>query len=160
MAHGRLIAFAALLPCLVAGACSKVDPPLDVQRVTISGRTFTLELALDDDARFGGLSNRAEIAADGGMLFVFPQPRPLSFVMRQCLVPIDLIFLDAGGRIVATHAMQVEPYDTPEAQLTAYPSEWPAQFAIELRGGTLEALNLTTGHRIDLPTEALKRRAR
>ncbi|MFP3422318.1 DUF192 domain-containing protein, partial [Bacillus sp. SIMBA_161] len=85
------------------------------------------------------------------MLFVFPDARVRRFVMRKCLVPIDIVFLDAAGRIVAMHEMAVEPYDTPESELKRYSSRYPAQFAIELRGGWLERLELETGEKVALP---------
>lgn len=130
------------------------------QTLTMGGRTFRLELALDDAARFQGLSDRAQIPADGGMLFVFPRAQELAFVMRRCLVPIDIIFLDPTGRVVQTHAMAVEPYDTPEHALKRYASLYPAQFVIELQGGMLAQLDLRSGQKIDLPVERLKGMAR
>jgi len=134
---------------------STITAPLPVE---IGERTFELELALTPGERYQGLSDREHIPADGGMLFVFPDDRVRvqRFVMRQCLVPIDIIFLDPGQRIVAMHEMQVEPYDTPEGQLTPYASRYPAQYAIELAGGTLRELGLSEGERIDLPAERLK----
>jgi uncharacterized membrane protein (UPF0127 family) len=138
--------------------CAAQSPPAagSTQHVEIGGRAFTLELALDDQARRQGLSDRQEIAGDGGMLFVFPEPRRLQFVMRRCLTPIDIVFLGPSGRIVALHAMRVEPYDTPEHALRRYDSGWPAQFAIELRGGTLAQMDLKPGDPIALPLQPLK----
>ena len=80
--------------------------------------------------------------------------------MRKCLVPIDLLYLDPSGYIVTTHEMKVEPYDTKDEDLKHYASAWPYQFVIELRAGTIQALNLRSGQKIDLPTENLKARAR
>src|SRR5205823_4022625 len=100
----------------------------------IAGRTFNLELALNSSARHRGLSDRKEIAPDGGMLFVFTAPAELNFVMRRCYVPIDLIYLGPDGKIVSMHRMTVVPYDTPERELPVYSSGWKAQFAIELKG--------------------------
>ncbi len=145
---------------VILTACADHKTTADTQRVVLGDQTFELELALDRKARFKGLSDRPKISADGGMLFVFPQPRRLEFVMRRCLVPIDLIFLDPGGRIVGTHAMSVQPFDTPEERLRRYTSGYPAQFAIELKGGTTARLRLEPGAKIDLPLDALKRRAR
>ncbi|MEX0655447.1 MAG: DUF192 domain-containing protein [Phycisphaeraceae bacterium] len=140
---------------------SELEPQtgLPTQTVEIAGRTFELELALTPASRHRGLSDRAEIAEDGGMLFVFPEPRQLSFVMRDCLVPIDLIYLDGAGRIVRTHAMEVEPYGRADWLLTPYHSGEPAQFVIELRGGMVADLGLRRGQRIDLPADELKARA-
>ena len=133
--------------------------PKGARTVEIDGRSFDLELALTPTQRYQGLSDRESIPADGGMLFVFPGAAERTFVMRRCLVPIDLIYLDAQGRVVRMHQMEVEPYYTPAVALTGYDSGAPAQFAIELAGGTLDGLDLSEGERVDVPMD-LKGRAR
>lgn len=134
------------------------DAPL-FERITLDGREFELELALTPNQRYQGLSDREYIPDDGGMLFVFPDEARRTFVMRRCLVPIDLIYLDAEGRVLNTHQMEVEPYNRPDWLLTRYRSDGPAQYVIELAGGMLDELALSPGDRIDLPAD-LKRRAR
>jgi len=141
------------------------EPIEDRQQVEIDGRTFDLELALTNAQRVQGLSDRRSIAEDGGMLFVHPFARVLRFVMRRCHVPIDIIYLDPDGRIVQMHAMEViEPiggedwYNPPRGD--DYSSVERAIFAIELRGGTLETMDLEVGDVIPLPLEDLKARAR
>jgi uncharacterized membrane protein (UPF0127 family) len=124
--------------------------------VTIGNRTFELEIAADAASHTKGLSNRSSIDADGGMLFVFEDAAIRRFWMRQCQVPIDILFLDAGGRVVATHAMPIEPADTPDEKLPLYSSNWPAMYAIELRGGTLQSMPVELGTKITLPVERLK----
>lgn len=127
--------------------------------VELAGRRFSLELALTPEQRYQGLSDRRELPADGGMLFVFPQPAVLSFVMRRCHVPLDIAYLNASGVIVAMHEMTLEPEGTPESGLKAYSSTWPAQYAIEVRGGMLRELGLGPGQAIQIPQE-LKQLAR
>ncbi len=151
-----LLLIASLVGCSAQSAANTDGETL---RVTINGRTFNLELALDDDARYLGLGHRDHIAADGGMLFVFPMPRQTSFVMRDCLVPIDLIFLGPRGEVLSTHRMKVEPPETRANPARYYASHGYAQFAIELAGGTLDQLKLQRGDRIELPFDALKARA-
>ncbi|QDU71367.1 DUF192 domain-containing protein [Mucisphaera calidilacus] len=128
----------------------------DIQPVTINGKTFNLEIAATHDKRVQGLSDRESIADDGGMIFVFKAPARRAFVMRRCLVPIDILFLDPDGTIVRSHAMKVEPYDRSELALKRYNSRWPAQFAIELQGGMIEKLGIEDGQTIDLPLDKLK----
>jgi len=144
-----------------------------IEEVTIDGKTFKLELALDDKTRFHGLSDRTSIDADGGMLFVFPRAQTLSFVMRDCPVDIDIIYLDSTGRVVNKYKMKSE---TPrgegetvldsdngttnkkyEARLKKYTSGYDAQFVIELKGGTLDTLKVETGDKIKLDLVRLKR---
>lgn len=158
----RATAIAALAALLLALASCNSKPANEArtQSVNIDGKPFVLDLALDDAARFKGLSDRTNIPADGGMLFVFPEAEVHDFVMRRCPNPIDILFLDPTGRVVMTHAMKPEPEGTREEDLLRYSSRWPVQFAIELRGGTLERLNLPKGAKIELPLAELKRRAR
>jgi len=130
------------------------------QRIEINGEVFTLELAMTDATRLQGLSDRDSIPADGGMLFVFPSEKPRAFVMRRCLVPIDIIFLSPGGKVLATHAMQIEPADRPEDELKRYASGGKTAFVIELAAGSLERLGLEVGDPLELPLLELKRRAR
>ncbi len=136
-------------------------------RVVIGDASLELELALDPLTRFRGLSGRQRIPPDGGMLFVNPQPRPMTMVMRRCPVPIDVAFLDRAGRVVAMFSMEPEPPRRAEesdadyeARLPRYPSGWPAQFAIELAGGRLSELGVEVGQRIDFDHRGLVERAR
>lgn len=114
------------------------NDPLPTEEVKIAGKTFKLEVANTAETRFKGLSGRAKIAPDGGMLFVFPQNQVdvHGFVMRDCPVPIDIIYLDPAGRITATHKMVPEaPRSEAERKLSPpstsppHPSsgwtEWP-----------------------------------
>ena len=147
-----------------AGAVEADEEQADrpaTQRVTLADDKFDLELAMTPGARQRGLSGRERIDAEGGMLFVFPddQVRVQGFWMKDCLVDIDIIFLDRDGRITAMHHMPVEPPDERDVPRRTYSSRRPAQFAIELRGGTLEGLELKVGQRIDFPRRALVERA-
>ena len=141
--------------------------------VTIAGKTFTLECALLPSKQFRGLSGRTDIPADGGMIFVFPRAEERYFVMRDCPVDIDIIFLDAQMKITKFHEMKVEPprsaEETPndtrgvndkyESRLARYHSGFPAQYALEFKGGTIKGLNLKEGQKIDIDPD-LKRWAR
>jgi hypothetical protein len=156
--------------CLVAAASALAScehPPREgAERVVVKGTTFWVEGAFDDPTRIRGLGGRASLPADGGMLFVFPHAQPMEFVMRDCLIDIDIAFMDDAGRVVATHTMTVEPRRPAEsdiayeARLKRYPSRYPARFALELNAGTLARLGLNPGDVIELDAEALKKRAK
>jgi uncharacterized membrane protein (UPF0127 family) len=137
------------------------------ERVVIGKHEFNLELALDDASRARGLMHRDHIDEHGGMLFVFPDSKVTrqSFWMKNCLVDMDIIYLDRSGRVTATHRMKAQPPQRAdesdavyEARMSrsAYPSGYPAQFAIELRSGWLDQLNLKVEDRIELDVSRLK----
>lgn len=168
-----LIAAVALV-VLVAAGCEDVGKAsASVAPVRVKGQTFYLEIAANDEVRVPGLGKRTHIDDDGGMIFVFPRPQLLDFVMRDCLIPIDIIYTDPTGRVLQTHAMKIEAPRGPgeglpgdlrnpkyEARLTKYPSKYPAQFAIELKAGTIEKLGVKEGDKLDFDFEGLKKIAR
>jgi len=140
--------------------------------VVIAGETFNLEAALDDPARIRGLGGRATIEPKGGMVFVFPQAHRMEFLMRDCLADIDIAFLDDGGRVLALHAMKVEPPRTAEEPVREYPndpyenrlkrysSRFPSRVAVEFAGGTLARLGVKEGDKVSIDLAPLKARAR
>ena len=135
------------------------QPALDTVTVTIGGEPFSLEMAVEPHEQYRGLSNRRSVPRDGGMIFIFPYDGQFSFVMRRCLVPLDLIYLDSRGRITTLHRMDVEPYDKATDELTQYASRGPARFAVELRAGTIDRLGLERGQFVEMPVERLKAKA-
>ncbi len=171
---GRLVRLAVQLAVLAAvffGAAAPARDDLPNTRtvdVEIGGEGFRLEIADTPDQRVRGLSGRATLAERGGMLFAFPSNdrRERSFVMRDCALPLDLVFLDEEGRVVALHEMEPEPrlpgegrpgeyVARYEERLTRYSSGEPVQFAIELRGGTVRRLGVAVGDRLRFPRQAL-----
>lgn len=156
---------------LLAGCNEKTDP--GIAKVKIGDRSFFLEVVADDATRYKGLGGRDQLAEDGGMLFVFPAPQLQQFVMRDCTIPIDIIYLDGAGRILKMHEMKVEkPREANERaevpdedqryndRLPRYSSKFPSLFVVELKGGMLKQLGLNEGDVIKHDWEALKRLAR
>ncbi|MFG0305322.1 MAG: DUF192 domain-containing protein [Phycisphaerales bacterium JB040] len=156
--------------CVKLSGCAEPMPEVApaTMKVTISGKTYTLELALDDATRTKGLGQRTELAPDAGMLFSFPRSDERYFVMRDCFIPLDIIFLDATGNVTATHHMPIEPprgegegevgdylNRAYASRLKRYGSRYAAKYAIEIPGGALEELDVKPGDRIDLDTELL-----
>lgn len=159
--------FILILTCLCAltmlVGCSKPSAVDGVIPVKISDKTFQLEIVADDDTRNLGLGGRKELGADKGMIFSFPDSKIRNFVMRDCYIDIDIIFLDANGRIAAMHHMPVEEQRrddetqyTYELRLQKYSSRFNAQYAIELIGGMLETLDLEDGQQIKLDSVLLQ----
>ena len=134
------------------------------EEVELAGQVFKLELALDDEQRALGLMWREYLAEDEGMLFVFPDREPypseLGFWMKNCLIPIDVIFIDRDGFVTAIHEMQPPEPGTPDEELPGYYSDGPAQFAIEIRGGLATELGLQAGDYIEFRRDYLVQLAR
>jgi len=104
-----------------------------------------VELALTSDQRARGLMWRDRLDQDAGMLFVFPETSQLSFWMKNTPRPLDIIYIDAGGRVVSI-AEKTTPYS--EAPL---PSAGPAQYVLEVNAGFAREHGVGPGTRIELP---------
>ena len=163
----RFVQMLAIALCL--GACSGSSPSPKSNQVKIKGETFELELAIDDASRERGLKHRESIPDHGGMLFVFPDDKVQiqSFWMHECVVDMDIIFLDPRGFVTAAHRMKREParldFESEsdyQARLQKYSSGYPAQFAIELKAGALDRLNIHVDQKVDLDVARLKALAR
>ena len=160
----RLITTLLLMTLSLGCSSSKQKTAVEV---AIGGETFLLELSTNTPSRIHGLMERTTISDHGGMLFVFTGAQERSFWMANCLINIDLLFLDSRGTITATHEMKIEDIQgTEESQweyegrLNHYYSNGPARFAIELQEGSIERLQLRVNDRILLDLQDLRNIAR
>ena len=112
---------------------------------------FEVEVADDEASRARGLMFRETLPRYGGMLFVYDQEGPVAFWMKNTLIPLDMLFFDAAGRLVHLHE-NATPGD-----LTAIPSPAPAQFVLEINGGVARALGI--GAEVELRHPAIPRDA-
>ena len=115
--------------------------PLEIVTATGS-HGFTVELALSDDQRAQGLMFRRYLAADAGMLFVYPRDKVVSMWMKNTFIPLDMVFVAADGRVVALHERAV-PHS-----LRSISSGVPARGVVELAAGTISRLGIRIGDRV------------
>jgi len=163
----RLELILATVICGAATGCESLRGDPEAVTIKIGDERFTMEVANDDAGRIQGLKGVTEISPTGGMIFVFPNNQLRRFWMADCLVDIDVMFLDPQGRVTALHTMRVEPpqrADEPRAayerRLPGYRSGFPAQFAIEFRAGTLKRLGVEVNSKVSLDLTRLKATAR
>ncbi len=114
----------------------------------IKDRAFTLEVADDDEEQERGLMFRNSMPEDCGMIFIFLNEAPRGFWMKNTLIPLDIAYLAANGRVLNVLTMKARDEST-------YASAGPAQYAIELNAGTATRIGLKAGDVIAIP-EVLK----
>jgi hypothetical protein len=102
-----------------------------------------VEVAATHAARTRGLMWRRELAAGQGMLFLFPEESVQSFWMRNTLIPLDMLFIDARHRIVGI-VEQAEPR-TLDARTVGVPS----QYVLEVPGGWTRTRGVTRGATVE-----------
>lgn len=137
-----LTAAAAVLATAASAEC-------DADRVDLRGdwgsARFDVELAITPDEQARGLMFRETLAPSAGMLFVYDDEEPVSFWMRNTLIPLDMIFVDGDGVVTRVHAEAVPGDETP------IPSGGPVRAVLEVPGGTAERLGIAAGSELRSP---------
>jgi uncharacterized protein len=119
--------------------------PISAQ-ATIAQKVIQLEVAVTPRQQAMGLMYRSTLPDDRGMLFPFDSPRPVSFWMKNVLIPLDMVFMRDG--VVQAIAAKVPPCaDEPCA---TYGPNVLIDQVIELRGGRAAELGLKVGDRIPI----------
>lgn len=115
--------------------------------VELNGQLIGLEVAETPQQQAIGLMAREALADDRGMLFPFEPARPVSFWMKNVLIPLDMVFI-REGEIVAI-ASDVPPCETNPCP-TYGPDNQAVDYVMELRGGLAAELDLQKGDAIDI----------
>ncbi len=106
-------------------------------------KKIDVEIAENEETRHLGLMFRENMKEDEGMLFLFPAEEYQSFYMKNTVMPLDIIFVNAKKQIVKIHK-NTTPYS--EASL---PSLKPAKYVVEVIGGFTDKYKLQEGDIID-----------
>lgn len=112
---------------------------------TAAGKThrFVVEVAATPEEQAQGLMNRQSLAPDRGMIFPYQPPQPVAFWMKNTLIPLDMIFIAPGGRILRIEAntvpLSLEPVGSGEA----------VEAVLELAGGRSAELGIAAGDKVE-----------
>ena len=147
-----VLALAALLASMSASAQPADGKPqsLPITTIKVGPHPVAAEVAATPDQRTIGLMYRFSLPADHGMLFVFPEPQPLSFWMRNTYIPLSIAYIDADGRILNVAEM------APRSDAT-HPSRGDALYALEMRKGWFADRGIGPGTRVTGLPPASKR---
>jgi uncharacterized protein len=110
-----------------------------------AAHTFTVEIADTEDTIREGLMFRESLAPDAGMLFDFGQVRPASMWMKNTLIPLDMLFMDANGQVIAI-ARNAVP-----GSLRSLGPGVAARAVLEIPGGRAKELGISPGDTVQHP---------
>ncbi|MBW6505741.1 MAG: DUF192 domain-containing protein [Rhodobacteraceae bacterium] len=106
---------------------------------------FTVEIADDVAERAQGLMHRASLPASAGMLFIYEHPQAAAFWMKNTLLPLDMIFIDATGTVTRVHA-NARPLDE-----TPIPGGDGVLMVLEINGGLAARVGIRPGAELAHP---------
>ena len=97
---------------------------------------FTIEVATTDEERARGLMYRRSLPENAGMLFIYDRPQRAAMWMKNTLIPLDMVFIAADGRVhrIESHT---EPFSTAPIE-----SEGEVAAVLELNAGQAGKIGL------------------
>ena len=137
-----------LLAFINATAYAQLEtfPKAELTIVSSSGpHKFAVEVAKTPGQMEQGLMFRRSMAADAGMIFDYGAPSMASMWMKNTLIPLDMLFVDARGRVINIRERAIP------GSLDPIGAAAPARAVIELNGGTAARLGIKAGDQVIFP---------
>ncbi len=106
---------------------------------------FKVTTAARHDEQLIGLQGWTSLAADEGMLFVFPEVTQRPFWMKHIDIPLDILFIDSSGRVV-----DIIRHADPGSE-TPLLANSPFLAALEINADTATRLGIGKGDHVDHP---------
>ncbi len=127
---------------------SQTTPGADGGLVLAKGKKFLTEVARTPQEQARGLMFRQTFKPDRAMFFLYSESAPRPIWMKNCLISLDVVWIDAEGTIVETaeHCPPCSPMrgeDCPNYGGTA-----TSRHFVEFASGTIKRLGLKKGDRI------------
>jgi hypothetical protein len=141
----RHVALAMLPALLVSAAIAQpaTEQPQRLQAITLNAGMHNIraEVAITPEQRQKGLMHRRDLSSHEGMLFVFEEPAPQCFWMRNTPTPLTIAFLADDGSIV--NLADMKPFDE-----SSHCSAKPVRFVLEMNQGWFAKRNIKAGAKI------------
>jgi hypothetical protein len=141
-----MAAVAALLVVSPARAQGEAGEPQRLQAITLNAGMHNIraEVALTPEQRQKGLMFRRDLGSHEGMLFVFEQPSPQCFWMKNTPTPLTIAFIADDGSIV--NLADMKPFDE-----TSHCSARPVRFVLEMNQGWFAKRGIKPGFKLAGP---------
>ena len=147
----NIFAFSVLLLIIGNSCVSAASSEADLETLVIrkSGGEqiiYHIEVADTVATRRRGLMYRKQMPADQGMLLDFMGNHNVGIWMKNTYIPLDLIFIDAAGKIV-----YIYPDATPLSTRTIS-TDQRVRAVLEVNGGQAKAHGLQVGDQVIFPS--------
>jgi uncharacterized membrane protein (UPF0127 family) len=116
--------------------------------VALKQSSFMAEAAFTPQETAKGLMYRQSLAKDRCMIFLFSEDGFHPIWMKNCLIALDVLWMDAEGRVVE-FLERVPPCSPMRGEdCPTYGGTVPARYFVEFPAGTFKRLGLRKGDRL------------
>ena len=136
-----LAALVLLASCFGAAAEEKTL----VLKTATGAHSYNVEVADTTAERAKGLMFRRSLPQKSGMIFLYDQPQELGMWMKNTYIPLDMVFIDASGKVHRVE-MNTEPFST-----EIITSGGAVTAVLELNAGETERIGLKPGDSVVFP---------
>jgi uncharacterized protein len=136
-------AIAALMAFAALGAPAQEAPQMSLPVVQLQAGMHNIraQVAATPDQRATGLMHRKEMPQHEGMLFVFEQPSPQCFWMKNTLLPLSIAFVADDGTVVNVDEMKPQTLDS-------HCSSKPVRYVLEMNQGWFTKRGVKAGTKL------------
>ncbi len=129
-----------LLAVVFISACTQQD------YVLMNGSKVKVEIANSAQEKSIGLMHRPSLEQNAGMLFMFQDEEIRTFWMKNTLIPLDMIFISKGLKVV--DVIEAEPCR--EDPCALYTGNERAQYVLEVNRGYAREHHISIGSPVKL----------
>ena len=133
--------FAWILPGRAQGLVTFPKSKLTIKTAK-GAHKFDIEMAVSRAQQSQGLMYRRSLPADAGMLFDYRIPQRIMMWMKNTLIPLDMVFIGADGRVV-----NIVERTIPQSVATVS-SKGKVRAVLEVNGGTASRLGIKPGDHV------------
>jgi len=126
---------------------SPVTQQSSSNRVCFEENCFQVELARTQAEKEKGLMFRKQLDKGRGMLFIFDREGIYPFWMKNTLIPLDIIWIDAAGKVVFI-SQNVQPCKSVICPTIIPPAK--AKYILEVNAGICKELGLKLGDGLNI----------
>ena len=130
-------------------ACNKNNLAYMDGTIEIANKKINIDLAQTPDERQMGLSFRADLKEDQGMLFVFENPSRYGFWMKDMNFPIDIIWIEGDTVVDITSNLSPQQGIADKELISYYPKQ-NVDKVLEVQGGWSEKYGLKIGDKVKI----------
>jgi uncharacterized membrane protein (UPF0127 family) len=139
----RHVIFSVILIAALVALVIYTNQPVK-EKVCIEDKAcFNVEIAKTTQERANGLSNRASLPEDDGMLFVFPEPSLIGFWAKEMKFSFDIIWINENSEIIGFEK-SLEPCESVETCPVYYPPK-EIKYVLEINSGLSDNYSFEEG---------------
>lgn len=130
------------------------SPDVEYKQVQINGKNIKAEIADNQSKRNKGLGGRDSLAADEGMLFVYPDPSKYPFWMKGLKFPLDFIWIKDDKVVDIIKNAPPPEAGAKDEDLPLYLPKEPVNKILEINAGMVDKLGINIGDNVvivDIP---------